>query len=107
MDIHTTRAVIREARAMAPEAPARERVRHAVEKTRGTPVLATPPIADHESMPITSGGEVIGRVDTSYVLLGNTALAVIRPRVQRMPREDVAAMLQKFCEQTGIWPQRA
>ncbi len=92
---------------MAPEAPARDRVRRAVEKTRGTPMLGTAPVAERESMPITSGGEVIGRVDTSYVLLGNTALTAIGPRVQRMPREDVAAMLQKFCEQTEIWPQRA
>ena len=107
MDIGTTRAVIREARAMAPEAPARERVRRAVEKTRGTPVIGTAPVEERESMPITSGGEVVGRVDTSYVLLANTALSAIRPGVQRMRREDVAAMLQRFCEQTGIWPQQA
>ena len=104
MDIAATRQVVRRARSMPADTPAAERVRSAVELTRGTPVIGTPPLTERKEFPITSAGEVIGSVETDYVLLNNTALAVLRPRVQRMRREDIAEMLQRFCEETAIWP---
>jgi ParB/RepB/Spo0J family partition protein len=106
MDIDSTRQVIRRARSMASDTPAKERVRRAVAETRGTPSIGTPPVTATAGFPITSAGKVVGSVVDDYVLLTNTALAAVRPRVQRMRREEVAAMLQQFCEQTAIWPGR-
>jgi hypothetical protein len=91
---------------MATGTPARERVRRAVTETRGAPSIGTPPVTATAGFPITSAGKVVGTFRDDYVLLTNTALAAVRPRVQRMRREEVAAMLQQFCEETAIWPGR-
>jgi ParB/RepB/Spo0J family partition protein len=107
MGIEETRAVVKRARAMPATTPPIERVQHAVAMTRGTATLTGRPVAERDTVSIRSAGELIGHVQNDYVLLNNTALAAVRPRIQRMLREEVAAMLQRFCEETGVWPQRS
>jgi ParB/RepB/Spo0J family partition protein len=106
MGLEDTRQVVKRARAMPTDTTPSERVRRAVAMTRGTPTVGERPVVEQHRMPIMAAGEVVGTVETDYVLLNNTALAAIRPRVQRMLREEVATMVQRFCEETGVWPQR-
>jgi len=106
MPIEGTREVVKRARAMPKTTAAAKRVERAVAITQGTATLVGRQGAEREDVPITSAGEVVGRVQNDYVLLNNTALSALRPRVQRMLREEVAAMLQRFCEETGVWPER-
>jgi ParB family transcriptional regulator, chromosome partitioning protein len=96
------RAVVREAKAAPIHLPVTERVRRA----RGVVLVTAPQVERSDGYDIRSGDDIVGRVEQPVVVLNNTSLRVIRPRVQEMDREDFAAMLGRVCEETGVWPQR-
>ncbi len=60
-----------------------------------------------QSFDLRSGDNVVATIGTPVVALSATSLRVVRPRIQEMERSDFAAMLQRVCEETNIWPQRS
>jgi ParB/RepB/Spo0J family partition protein len=96
------RSLVREAKAAPADLPAPERVQHA----RGKVFIGTQPVERTENFDIRDHGKLVRRAETQIVMIGSTSLRVIRPRVGEMERTDFAEMLQRVCEETGVWPTR-
>jgi ParB family chromosome partitioning protein len=77
------RAVVREARRSPDHLSAGERVRQA-------------------SAAVEAGA---GKTDARSIILEETSLRVVRPQLRAMHREHLAAMLQRVCEETDLWPE--
>jgi hypothetical protein len=48
----------------------------------------------------------VATLRANAILVANTSLRAVRPRVMEMGREAFATMLQAVCEETNIWPLR-
>ncbi len=114
LDEKATREALRAARGLDADLPAEERARRAVELVQAIAVLAPgrpaamgpAPIEKTVEISRTVGGGRTRPLSQRYVILGNTALAALRPRVGEMQRERLAEVLQQVCEETNIWPRR-
>jgi hypothetical protein len=51
----------------------------------------------------------VEQVEQEVVMLNNTALRTVRPRLAEMDRDAFAAMIRQTCEDTNVWvlPQAA
>jgi len=94
LDEKATRAVVRAARVPRRGRPAADRVADALAE-HGVAVVGASP------RPACPGAQVEGPV-----VLNETSLSAVRPRLELMARDEFAAMLWRVCEETGIWPQR-
>ena len=104
-----TKDLVRQARDEDPAVTPELRVQRAATRvaTKGSPLVGAAPVQRRHTAPIRQGDDVVGSIETDYIVLGNTALSVLRPRQNEISREDAAAMIQLFCEQTNIWPEMA
>jgi ParB family transcriptional regulator, chromosome partitioning protein len=96
------RSVVREARSLPNTFPTSERVRQArdsvlIESTRG------PHSAD--TFDVRTRDDFTAQQENSVIELSATSLRVVRPRIHALERGDLAAMLQRVCEETNIWPE--
>ena len=78
------RAVVREAKRVPDHLPAAERVRQASAAVEAE----------------------AGETNAQSIVLEETSLRVLRPHLRAMHREHFAAMLQRVCEETDVWPER-
>jgi ParB family chromosome partitioning protein len=99
-----TRDLVRSAREEDPVVSPALRVERAVARANGQPSVGSAPVQRRHVAPIRQGDEVVGRIETDYIVLANTALSALRSRRSEVSREEAAAMIQLFCEQTNIWP---
>jgi ParB/RepB/Spo0J family partition protein len=114
LDRQQTAQTLAAARAADPTLPAPQRAQQAVAQVQAVAVLPPRPAPDLGPMPIeriadiprTAGGRRTHPVRQRYVILANTALAALHPRVAELERERLAQVLQEVCEETNIWPRR-
>lgn len=94
LDERTTRAVIKIARQSRPGLSPRSRVLAAVDAvSRAVAVLEASP-------------RLTARGAESVIVLNKTSLRTVRPALSEMDRPEFEAMLQRVCEETGVWPSR-
>jgi len=103
-----TRDLVRSARDEDPAVPPALRVERAAARVAasGQPSVGSAPVQRRHVAPIRQGDEVVGTIETDYIVLANTAFSVLRPRRNEVSREEAASLIQLFCEQTNIWPTR-
>jgi hypothetical protein len=74
---------------------------------RGVAVIGPAPRPDRvDTFEVRSNGRRVATLRADVILVANTSLRAVRPRVMEMGREAFATMLQAVCEETNIWPLR-
>jgi hypothetical protein len=100
LDPKTVRQVAKQARDGDTAVSAEERVQAA----RAAVLIGHRVPHRTETYPLRSSDGDVREVTRDVVVLGNTALRTIRPRVSEMDRDAFAAMITQTCEDTGVWP---
>lgn len=100
LDDVTTTATVREARTLDSGLPAEERARRAV--AAATAVRSTPPLTRVDEIPVRRNGRVVSTVHSTRILLANTALSAVKPRVREMGEEAYDEMLREACAERGL-----
>ena len=100
LDPKAVRRVGRQAKAADPSLPARDRVR----KARATVLMGSPqkPVRTM-TFPLRSADGQVQEVEAEVVMLNNTAIRTVRPRLTEMDRDAFAVMLRQTCEETNVW----
>jgi ParB family chromosome partitioning protein len=100
LDPKVVRQVAKRAKAADPSLPAPERVREA----RATVLVGTSqgPMRT-EIFPLRSADGEVREVAREIVMLNNTALRTVRPRLAEVDRDAFVVMLRQTCEDTNVW----
>ncbi len=100
LDPKVVRQVAKHAKAADPSLPAPERLREA----RATVLVGTSqgPMRT-EIFPLRSADGEVREVAREIVMLNNTALRTVRPRLAEVDRDAFVVMLRQTCEDTNVW----
>jgi ParB family chromosome partitioning protein len=99
--------VVRQVAKQAAEADASVPAEARVQAARAAVLVGKRAVQRSETYPLRSPDGGVQDITREVVVLGNTALRALRPRVTEMERDAFAAMIEQACQETSVWPMPA